>query len=102
MTTPRIVHVAITERPADDFGPASLSVEPTWDAPGGLDRPTSGGYGLRITHRALADRLAAAMMAGVVYANPTVAVDVNGATYVASTPTVMGRRLNADLRRLGY
>jgi hypothetical protein len=51
---------------------------------------------------ALASRLARAVQAGVVLTNPVVKTDVNGKTYVSAESQVMGRHMNADLKRLGY
>lgn len=66
-----------------------------------LDRPCTGGISTG-TNRKLAERLAAAINAGVVYTDPKVQKDVNGATYVQAGCKVFGRRLNADLKRLGF
>lgn len=66
----------------------------------GVDRPTTGG--IAVSNAKLAARLAAAINAGVVYTDARVATDVNGKTYVAARSMVLGRRLNADLRRLGF
>ena len=51
---------------------------------------------------ALASRLARAVQAGAVLTNPVVKTDVNGKTYVSVDSQVMGRHMNADLKRLGY
>lgn len=53
-------------------------------------------------NQALADRLAAAVDAGVVFTELEVATDVFNEKYVAHKTNVMGRYLNADLRRLGF
>lgn len=72
-------------------------VEPVW---AGVDRPVVGGWLLR--ERKLADRLAAAVLAGVVYPQRTVRVDTGGKTYVQANSKVMGKYANADLIRLGF
>jgi len=33
---------------------------------------------------------------------PAIARDVNGATYISAASRVLGRMINADLRRLGF
>lgn len=51
---------------------------------------------------ALASRLARAVRDGAVLTNPVVKTDVNGKTYVSCDSQILGRRMNADLKRLGY
>jgi hypothetical protein len=87
----------------DNFGTTVDGINVTVHWTGAqLDRPTSGGFGLKGTDRKLAERLRRAIDAGVVYVNPVVATDIYGKTYVASNCVVSGKHLNADLRRLGY
>jgi hypothetical protein len=52
--------------------------------------------------RALADRLVAAIDAGVVFGEPVEKTNVHGETYISASTSVMGRGLNASLRRLGF
>lgn len=92
---------AIIKQTTDYEGKPTINVSIVWSG-ATLDRPTSGGFGLKPTHLALAKRLAKAIDAGVVYLNPTVRTDVNGQTYVSSSCCVLGRTLNADLKRLGF
>lgn len=94
---PTLDRVEITVDPDGD----SISVFPYWK---GVDRPQGAGWGLRNTpaDRKLAQRLKAAIEAGAVYRSVTAAVDVNGSTYARTEGTVLGRTLNADLRRLGF
>ena len=67
----------------------------------GVDRER--GYGISCGKKKhLAERLKASVDAGVVFSNPTIETDVNGATYVSASCNVSGRRLNADLCRLGF
>jgi len=79
----------------------SLYVEVTWTGVE-LDRPSTGGICVKKTDRKLAERLKRAIEAQVVHVNPKVVKDLFQQTYVQSDCRVMGRRLNADLRRLGY
>ncbi len=67
-----------------------------------LDRPHTGGFGLKLSHRALALRLKRAIDAQAVHVNPGVVKDVNGKSYVQADCRVLGRHMNADLRRIGY
>jgi hypothetical protein len=87
-------HVEIVET-AD----GSLHVEPIWK---GVDRPNVGGWAVGPTHRALAERLCRAVRSGAAFGDVTAKVDVNGATYINASHLVLGRHMNADLRRLGY
>lgn len=72
---------------------------------GDVDRRSGYGWGFRDTarNRALAARLCAAIEAGVVGSPAGILTDCGGATYVKSGGAfVLGRRMNADLRRLGF
>ena len=66
------------------------------------DRDDVYAWAIPSKHDALASRLARAVQAGVVLTNPVVKTDVNGRTYVSCDSQVLGRRMNADLKRLGY
>ena len=69
---------------------ADLDVAMNWS----LGAPTT-------RHRKLAERLVAAIEAQVVFKNPTVKQG-KAHTYVSCESAVYGRRLNADLKRLGF
>lgn len=88
-----------TVTPDPDYG-WRVSVRWTANGPERLDRTDGHGYAVRT--RALADRLARAIDAGVVFYDLGIAVDVNGQTYVSSRSHVLGRYANADLRKLGF
>jgi hypothetical protein len=92
--TPVIISTSVTPDPEYGF-----SVRGVW---GGVevDIPDTPGYLIR--DRKLAERLAAAIRAGVVFVDPEVKTNVNGKTYVNARSTVLGRMVNADLRRLGH
>ena len=66
------------------------------------DRERVYGWALSPKQQALAARLARAVQAGVVLKNPVKKTDVNGKTYISVDSQVLGRRINADLKRLGY
>lgn len=95
-TSPILARVEIINNDRD-----GITVQAVWD---GVDRPTTHGYGLLDTpsHRKLALRLKAAIEAGVVYPDPKIAVDNFGQTYVQASAKVMGKYMNADLKRLGF
>lgn len=93
----RTAPTATVEQATGD-GLEGFRVSVTWS--GGVDRPNVGGYIL--SNRKTAERLATAINAGVVYMNPEVRTDCNGATYVHATSRVLGRTASADLKRLGY
>ena len=66
------------------------------------DRERVYGWALSPKQGALASRLARAVRDGAVLTNPVVKTDVNGKTYVSCDSQILGRRINADLKRLGY
>lgn len=78
----------------------TLTVRATWPH-AGTDRTEGLGINCGM-NRSLATRLAAAMTAGVVFARHTIKTDIEGNTFVSAERVVMGRTLNADLKRLGY
>jgi hypothetical protein len=83
--------------------PDHLLVKATWSSKTvKLDRTECISFGLKLTHGKLAQRLASAIDAGKIFTNPSIKTDVNGKTYVDARSTVMGRYLNADLKRLGF
>jgi len=65
-----------------------------------LDRPTT--VGIVVEKKSLAERLKKAVDAGAVHTNPQVVRDCDGKSYVQANCKVIGRTLNADLRRLGF
>lgn len=83
----------------DETGYQSLTVTPVWK---GVDRPNVGGWGLKLEHGALAVRLARAIREGAAFSKVEKCVDVNGHTYISASHTILGRKMNADLTRLGY
>ncbi len=95
--TVRVVDAEIT---TDELG---LHVRPIFEV-NGERQPGRCGWGLNDNKRdrALAARLARAITAGAAYSNLRVCVDVNGNTYACGDTNVLGRRMNADLKRLGF
>jgi hypothetical protein len=77
-----------------------IVVTVAWDA--SVDRNRIQSWSLPGKHKALANRLKRAVDAQAVCVNPTVLTDTAGKTYVGSESSVVGRHMNADLRRLGY
>jgi hypothetical protein len=88
----RIDRIDITPDP--EFG---FTVRPYWT---NVDRPEGVGYAVK--DMPTAQRLRAAMAAGVVFVDVEIKTDVNDKTYVSSRSTVLARIMNADLRRLGF
>ena len=86
------------EESRGEFSPAHYSVWPTFS---GVDRERSSGWSTGKS-RPLANRLAKAIRAGVAIDGLEVLTDVNGKTYVGYRHVVSGRRLNADLKKLGF
>ncbi len=89
--------VSVTLMPAKDGTPAHWSVSPIW---AGVDRPDAGGVGC--TTYPMADRLRNAILAGVALGPAKVGTDVNGKTYVHAPHNFLAKRLNADLRKMGF
>lgn len=90
--TPTISDVTITP---DE--PGLFSVRTVW---ANVDRPDGLGYVVR--GRPLAERLARAITEGAVFYDVRARLDYNGLTFATHRSRVLGRMMNADLRRLGY
>lgn len=65
-----------------------------------LDRRYVAGWS--VPNEKLAERLVKAIHAGVVLDVNGVLTDVNGKTYLSCTSKVLGRTMNADLKRMGF
>lgn len=101
------VTVEIAVVPADQFDAGYLGVTIYAKPVLGLDRAHVFGWSVgkdTPAHRKLAERLKAAILAGrALQGEALPKTDVNGKTYLSGgSPAVLGRRLNADLRRLGF
>jgi|7_EtaG_2_1085326.scaffolds.fasta_scaffold90144_2 hypothetical protein len=68
----------------------------------GVDRPETIGIHLPNNKQSLGRRLVKAINDGVAYEVTGIVKDDAGKTYVGGHLVVIGRRLNADLKRLGY
>lgn len=68
-------------------------------APIHIDRPHTYSITLPL---AVAKRFVRAVNDQKVFANPELAHDIYGKSYVRANSLVMGRRANADLKKLGY
>lgn len=83
--------------------PGEIIVRTEWSANRPIDRPNGMSWALRLTHVKLAQRLVNAINAGAVYTDAYIGTDVMGCTYVvAHHVPMLGRKLNADLARIGY
>jgi hypothetical protein len=82
-------------------GNEDIFIRPIWS---GVDRPDTGGWSVRLSDRKLAERLAKAILAGVVCGGGSIKTDNGGKTYVGGfkTPHILGRTMNADLKKLGF
>lgn len=98
--------MTITAEPILTTGgdPDSITVRTTFHGVN-VDRPEAHGYSLgpdTPRNRKLAQRLMAAIRAGVVFTDHEVRTDINHQTFVGYRTHVLGRRMNADLKRLGF
>lgn len=96
-----------TNTPIPDFTKIVLSDDPkymtvwfSWKlSEGYLDRPIS--YGMSCLPRHV-PRLTRAFLEGKLFPYPELVFDINGQWYIAGDCAVYGKRINADLTRLGY
>lgn len=77
---------------------AHLQVRAVFDVPLGQNAS----HWIVVTNRKMADRLAAAMQAGVVFTDFRACTNIYGAPYLGMKSNVMGKYLNADLKALGF
>lgn len=89
--------IAVTIQKSDRGVPEYYLVSPIWH---GVDRPDVGGTGC--TNMTMARRLVRAIEAGAALGPAKVNVDVDGKTYVHAPHKFLARRLNADLKKLGF
>lgn len=70
----------------------------------GTDRVRLMGFGLPRTPKGmkLAFRLRDAILAGKVFGPGTILHDANNHSYMQASACIMGRTMNADLKRLGF
>lgn len=92
-------HVEIKTERDSLSGRVSIHISPIWK---GVDRPDVGGWAVGAQHEKLAARLGDAVTTGKAFGRVEVRTDVNGQTYVSAEHLVIGRHMNADLRRLGF
>jgi predicted N-formylglutamate amidohydrolase len=88
---PQLVDVEVTARRD------GISITPVWS---GVDRPRS--YTAVVNRQALASRLVAAIRAGKAITVTGIGTDVNNQTYAETENHFLVKRLNADLRKLGF
>lgn len=85
------------EKGTDKWTPDHYLVCPVW---AGVDRPCTEGTWAKSA--GLANRLKRAIEAGVAYGPAEVRTGADGKTYVNTPSKFLARRLNADLRILGF
>lgn len=96
-----VTYRATVTEGTDDFGHPEILVEAHVEGVQ-VDRPRIMGWSLPPRKRDLAQRLVRAIHAGAVFDDPQVKTDVYDKTYIDARCKVLGRKLNTDLRRLGY
>lgn len=101
------VRVEIEERHEDSLGAAATLFVSVYALPTlGLDRDHVFGWSVGVAgskkSEALAARLRAAILAGAAFGAADIRTDVKGRTYLSANSPIMGRRMNADLARLGF
>ena len=102
-TCTKAIPSASMENDVDHEGKPAIVVNVHWTpVDGTLDRPDCGGYLIQAKHKKLVLRLMSAINAGVATKFLGIGVDIAGKTYVLSESQVMGKYMNADLKRLGY
>lgn len=94
--------VTIEVVPDDGSTAASLRVATRYTGVIQLDRRDLLAWGVPLHRRDLAERLKRAIEAGAVFSDAKVVEDIDGNSYLLTTARVTGRRLNADLKRLGF
>lgn len=92
-TTPTIVLVELQADDESDF----ITVWTHW---ADVDRTAT--HGFAVPNARLAQRLTDAIWAGAVFYDPEVRTNAAGQTYVDAHSRVLGKYLNADLKRLGF
>jgi hypothetical protein len=99
--------MALVVEPHVERGPDGTTVRFHWSGTEGekIDRPCT--YGISVgmpgpKSEALAKRLCAAARAQKLFEVHGIAQSQSGSTYVDASVRVLGRHLNADLRKLGF
>jgi hypothetical protein len=77
----------------------NIHISPVWR---GVDRPNTGGWGLPMHERKLAERLQRAITSGDAFCEVTLKTDIYGKTYVGAVSALYSKELESDLRKLGY
>ena len=97
---PPLLHeVRVYEYPAQKGGKAGFLVVPTFT----LDGQPHEGVSVVVKDMSIAERLVDAILDGAAYHSAQVKPLAEGdGSYVSCRPNVNGRRMNADLQRLGY
>ena len=71
-------------------------------ADGIVDRPVVASWSVPSDRLDLVGRLSSAIFSGKATPNPEVKTDVKGRSYVSTKTVILGRKMSADLKRLGF
>jgi len=80
-------------------GVTYLAISPVWND---VTRPHTWSWCVGEDELALAQRLQRAVETGAAFCSLEIRTDVNGATYMGTTSTVLGRTMESDLTVLGF
>jgi hypothetical protein len=78
--------------------PERIVVQPIWKD---VDRPIVGGWSCGMDTK-LAGRLQQAIESGALFCKLEFKTDSSNQTYISATDLILGRTMNADLKKLGY
>jgi hypothetical protein len=90
------------DRPTITTDADGITVRVCWKPADDLDRLDAAAWGLKSSHRKLAERLVRAIEAGVVLEPDGLYTDVNGQRGHHVRSNILSRMMNADLTRLGF
>lgn len=91
----RYIATVVPAQRTGDYPSVKITIE-------GVDVDRRDFHGYACSSLAIARRMADAVNAQRVFYHPAVRTDVNGKTFVHAASHVLGRMMNADLRRLGF
>ena len=90
----------VTIQPYSEY--PGLHVITVWEVDEPVDYTHEMGYVFGAHDQVLAERMKAAIEAGVIFINPRIITYIDGKTYVRSDVQVWGKYANKDLKKLGF